>query len=148
MPRLGYAGTYDERYRKERAPALPLDFSYAFYNGAHPDLQVEGYLRGDEEIELTHVSREPVLRFRLQGVQPKITVTKWTVPPDEWMQQNTTEDREVSLEDVPTVTEPVPAVLDTLVFIPDEGIFYEVFRGVCVLTGLDKPEVARITITI
>jgi hypothetical protein len=75
-------------------------------------------------------------------------VTKWTVPLDEWMEQNATEDREVSLEDVPTVTEPVPAVLDTLVFAPDEGIFYEVFRGVCALTGLDEPEVARITITI
>ena len=42
---------------------------------------------------------------------------------------------------------PVPAVLDTLVFIPDEGIFYEVFRGVCSLTNLDVPEVARIRIT-
>ena len=53
MPRVSYAGTYDEQYQKERAPDPPLDFSYAFYNGAHPDLQVEGYLRGDEEVELT-----------------------------------------------------------------------------------------------
>lgn len=147
MPRLSYAGTYDEKYQKERAPDSPLDFSYAFYNGAHPDLQVEGYLRGDEEVELTHVSREPTLRFRLPGVKPKITITKWTVSPDEWIEQNATEDREVSIEDVPTTEESVLAVLDTLVLIPNEGIFYQVFRGVCSLSNLDEPEVARITIT-
>ena len=148
MPRLGYAGTYDEQYRKERAPAPPLDFSYAFYNGAHPDLQVEGYLRGDEDVELKHVSPEPILRFRLPGVQPKITIAKWTVPPEEWIEQNATEDRDVSVEDIPTIEEAIPTVLDTLVFIPDERLFYQVFRGVCPLTTLEAPEVARVKITI
>ena len=52
-PRAKYAGTYDEKYQKERAPSVPLDFSYAFYNAAHPDLQVKGYLRGDEDVECT-----------------------------------------------------------------------------------------------
>jgi hypothetical protein len=148
MPRLGHAGTYDEQYRKGRAPAPPLDFSYAFYNGAHPDLQVEGYLRGDEEVELTHVSPEPILRFRLPGVQPKITIAKWTVPPEDWIEQNATEDREVSVEDVPTIEETIPAVLDTLVLIPDEKIFYQVFRGVYPLATLEASEVARVKITI
>jgi hypothetical protein len=147
MPRLGYAGTYDEQYQKGRAPTPPLDFSYAFYNGAHPDLQVEGYLRGDEDVELTHVSPEPILRFRLPGVQPKITIAKWTVPPEEWIEQNATEDRDVSVEDVPTIEEAIPTVLDTLVFIPDEKLFYQVFRGVCPLTILEAPEVARVQIT-
>src|SRR4029453_2220565 len=136
-----------EQDQKERAPAPPLDFSYGFYNGAHPDLQVEGYLRGDEEVELTHVSLEPILRFRLPGVQPKITITKWTIPPEEWIEQNGTEDRDVSVEDVPTIEEVIPAVLDTLVFIPDEKLFYQVFRGVCPLTTLEIPEVARVKIT-
>jgi hypothetical protein len=147
MPRVGYAGTYDDQYRKERAPAPPLDFSYAFYNGAHPDLQVEGYLRGDEEVELTHVSPEPILRFRLPAVQPKITVAKWAVQPEAWIEQHTTEEHQVSVEDVPTFEEAVPAVLDTLVLIPDEGVFYQVFRGVCPLTNLEVPEVARISVT-
>ena len=144
MPRARYAGTYDERYRKERAPAPPIDFSYAIYNGAHPDLQVEGYLRGDEEVELMNVSPEARLRFRLPGVRPKVTVAKWAVPPEEWIEQN--EDRAVSLDDVPTIEEAVPTVLDTLVFIPDERIFYEVFRGVCPLTDLETPEIARVKI--
>jgi hypothetical protein len=146
-PRVGYAGTYNERYQKERAPAPPLDFSYAFYNGAHPDLQVEGYLRGDEEVELIHVSPEPRLYFRLPGVNPKVTVAKWTISPEVWIEQHATEDREISVEDVPTVEEPIPVVLDTLVFIPDEGIFYQVFRGVCSLSNMDTPEIARIKIT-
>jgi hypothetical protein len=147
-PRIGYAGTYDERYRKERAPASPLDFSYAFYNGAHPDLQVEGYLQGDEEVELINVSPESHLRFRLPRIQPNVTVAKWASPPEEWVEQNTTEDHAVSIDDVPTVEEAVPVVLDTLVFIPEEKIFYEVFRGVCPLTNLETPEVARVQITV
>jgi hypothetical protein len=147
MPRARYAGTYDEQYRRERAPALPADFSYAIYNGAHPDLQVEGYLRGDEEVELINVSPEARLHFWLPGMRPKVTVTKWTVSPEEWVEQNSTEDRAVSLDDVPTIEEAVPVVLDTLVFVPEEKIFYEVFRGVCPLTNLESPEVARVKIT-
>ena len=147
MPRAKYAGTYDERYRRERAPALPRDFSYAFYNGAHPDLQVEGYLNGDEEVELVNLSPEPRLRFRLPGIRPKLTVSKWAVLPEEWIEQNATEDREVSINDVPTKDEYLSPVLDTLVFIPEEGIFYEVFRAVCPLTSLDRLEVARVTVT-
>jgi hypothetical protein len=148
MPRVRYAGTYDERYRKERAPALPVDFSYAIYNGAHPDLQVEGYLRGDEEVELINVSQVARLRFRLPGIRPNVTIAKWAVPPEEWIDQNATEDRTVSIDDVPTMEEAVPVVLDTLVFIPDERIFYEVFRGVCPLTSLETPEVAHVKITV
>ena len=146
-PRVKYAGTYDAKYQKERAPELPRDFSYAFYNGAHPDLQVEGYLRGDEEVEFINLSPQPRLRFQLPGIRPKITVSKWTIPPEQWIEENATGDREVSLNDVPTQDESVSPVLDTLVFIPDEGIFYEVFRGVCRLSGLDGLEVAKVTVS-
>lgn len=148
MPRLRYAGTYDERYEKERAPALPLDFSYAIFNGAHPDLQVKGYLRGDEVVELKNLSREPTMHFHLPGIHPNIMISKWTAPPDEWLEQNAKEGREVTLEQVPTIEEPVKGVLDTLVLVPGEGIFYEVFRGVSTLTSLDTLEVAQIKITI
>jgi hypothetical protein len=147
-PRAKYAGTYDEKYQKERAPRTPLDFSYSFYNAAHPVLQVDGYLRGDEEVELINLCSEPRLRFRLPAIQPKITVAKWTVSPEKWIEENATEDRELSVADVPTTEESVTSVLDTLVFIPDEGIFYEVFRAVCSLNSLDQPEVARVKITI
>jgi hypothetical protein len=147
-PRLKYAGTYDEKYQKERAPALPLDFSYDFYNGAHPDLQVEGYLRGDEEVELVNLSLESKLCFRLPTLRPSVTVSRWMTPPEWWMDENADEDRELVLEDIPTVEECVSVNSDTLVLIPDEGIFYEVFRGVCSLKSLEQPEIAQIKITV
>jgi hypothetical protein len=147
MPRLRYAGTYDEEYQKERAPALPTDFSYAIFNGAHPELQLRGYLCGDEDVELTNLSRKPHLHFRLPGLIPKITVAKWTVSPDEWMGQNSNEDQEITLDQVPTTEESIRPVLDTLVLVPEEEIFYEVFRGVCRLTSLNIPEVATIKIS-
>ncbi|HVO83155.1 MAG TPA: DUF2169 domain-containing protein [Syntrophobacteria bacterium] len=147
QPRLRHAGTYDEKHERERAPALPLDFSYAIFNGAHPDLQVKGYLHGDEEVELIHLSRDPLLRFRLPGMRPTVRVSTWTVPLAEWMDQQIAEGREVAVEDVPTREQGVESVLDTLVLVPDEGIFYEVFRGVVPLAGLAAPEVACIRIT-
>ncbi len=147
IPRVRFAGTYDEAFQKQRDRALPADFSCHFFNAAHPDLQVEGYLQGDEEVELRHLTPEPHVRFQLPGIRPRIVVTKWTSPPDEWVEQNTSEDRVVGIDDVPTTDEPVPAVLDTLVLVPDDRIVYEVFRGVCRLGSLDSLEVARITVT-
>jgi hypothetical protein len=148
LPRSKYVGTQDEHYQKNPSLAVPRDFSYAFYNGAHPDLQVTGYLRGDEDVELTHVTPEPTVRFRLPGIRPRVIVSRCSVPPEEWLEQNATEDRDVSLADVPTVGQELDPVLDTLVFIPDQGIFYEVFRGVYSLTSLDSTEIARISISL
>lgn len=110
------------------------------------DLQINGYLRGDEVVGLVNLSREPIMRFRLSGVRPKITITRWTVPPDEWIEQNSSEDSVVSLEKVPTTEEQIKTVLDTLVLVPDEGIFYEVFRGVCLVANIDILEVAQVKI--
>ena len=146
MPRIKYAGTYDEKYRKEQSPAMPADFSYALFNGAHPDLQVTGYLRGDEPVELINLSPEPLLRFNLPGVRPRIKVRKWTEPPDEWIEKNTSAARQVTLEDVPTVELSITENLDTLVFVPDDRTFYAVFRGVCPLKSLDKLEVCQIKV--
>jgi hypothetical protein len=148
MPRLAYAGTYDDKYRAERAPAMPDDFSYAFFNGAHPALQVEGYLRGDEDVVLLNVCpHDPEMRFRLPGIMPRITVSRWTVPPDEWIEEHLGPDGGLRA-DLPLMDEIVQPVLDTLVFLPDEGIFYEVFRGVCALSSLDSIEIARIAVTV
>ncbi len=147
MPRLKYAGTYNDKYRKERAPALPKDFSNALFNGAHPDLQVEGYLRGDEPVELLNLSPEGRLRFNLPGIRPKICIKKWTTDPVVWIEKNTSEGHAATLHEVPTMEESVVPNLDTLVLIPDEGIFYEVFRAVCPLKSLDTLEICQIKVT-
>jgi hypothetical protein len=144
-PRLTYAGTYDDGYVMDRHPLPPLDFSYAFFNGAHPDLQAEGYLAGDEEVALVNVCPgEPDVRFRLPGVIPKITVSRYTVPLERWVEEHPDD---TTGADLPVTEEEISPVLDTLVFIPDEGVFYEVFRGVCKLPSVDSLEIARIAVT-
>jgi hypothetical protein len=86
------------------------------------------------------------VRFRLPGFVPKITVARWTVPPERWLEEHTGADGSLS-GDLPLAEEQLRPVLDTLVFVPDDGVFYEVFRAVCELSGLDSLEIARITVT-
>jgi pSer/pThr/pTyr-binding forkhead associated (FHA) protein len=129
-PRLGYAGTYDEKYRKERAPLPPLDFSHLIHNGAHPDWQVEGYLRGDEQVELENLSPEGTIQFQLPGLRPRI----------ELVRRKSTLSSRVRREEA-------RAALDTLVLIPDQKLLYGVFRAVCPLASLEDPDITQITIT-
>ena len=65
--RLPHAGTYDERWRRERWPRLPDDFDPRFYNSAHPSLVRDPWLRGDERIGLRHLTPEGELRAALPG---------------------------------------------------------------------------------
>jgi hypothetical protein len=54
MPRLGYAGTFDERWRREQCPLLPEDFDPRFHHAAHPDLCSAAPLAGGEAVSLSH----------------------------------------------------------------------------------------------
>ncbi|RYY74921.1 MAG: DUF2169 domain-containing protein [Gammaproteobacteria bacterium] len=54
-PRFLYAGTYDEQWKQNRAPYLPLDYQPRFQNSAHPDLISSGYLTGGEAVNLTNM---------------------------------------------------------------------------------------------
>ncbi|EHL1440696.1 DUF2169 family type VI secretion system accessory protein [Escherichia sp. HH26CH] len=53
--RLQFAGTYDNTWREERFPFFPDDFNEHFYNSAHPELVLPGYLTGNECIVLEGV---------------------------------------------------------------------------------------------
>jgi hypothetical protein len=55
QPRLALAGTYDARWKQARWPYLPTDFDFAYWNGAHPDLQIE-HLQGDEQVALLNLT--------------------------------------------------------------------------------------------
>lgn len=107
-PRLGYAGTYDEKWRKNKSPNLPDDFDYRFYNAAYPDLQINGFLKGNETIELSNLSPHGQVSFALPGLQLSA---------------------EVLFED-----EKIPETLsqamslDTLCLMPDESLLYMVWR--------------------
>jgi len=134
-------------YGRGWMPRLEQAGTLGFFNGAHPSLQGKAHLKGDEEVELVNVSSEPHVRFQLPGMRPAIRVTRWigaTEPPGE---EKLEADRRVSEEDQ-LRHETLHPVLDTLVLIPDEGVFYEVFRAVCDLPSLDSVDVARVSISV
>lgn len=129
QPRVSYMGTYDDTWRKERSPDLPEDFNPAFYNGAHPDLQAEGYLKGDEKVELIHLTPGGHAVFHLSGLDVTCHVEKKFDHDD---------------ESKPTEKINIPLDLDTLCIIPGDGMFYQVWRGTRHIAAIDSLEVNRV----
>jgi len=124
MPRSSYLGTMDEKWKKQRAPEQPEDFCFGFFNGAHPELQVQGYLIGNEAVELTNViAGNERAAFLLPGLRPVLTVLQEVSP------SGGAPGTEL-LQDGKTRCYKIVPNLDTLVFIPDEEIFYQVWRAV------------------
>lgn len=136
MPRAGYLGTHDDKWRKTRSPQPPEDFRFDYYNGAHPHLQVEGYLLGNEEVELVNLTSEETLRFQLPGLLPTGTVLKSF--------EHIKEDP--AMKEAPPSEEEVAFHLDTLCLIPDEHLFYQVWRGLCPIRDLTALEVKKVEI--
>jgi hypothetical protein len=64
-PRVSFAGTYDDRWKRERQPLVPSDFDDRYFQSAPADQQVPGFLRGGEEVTLTHFTPGGILRFAL-----------------------------------------------------------------------------------
>ena len=71
-PRSGMVGTYDDDWQRNRWPWLPADFDWNYFNAAPLDQQVDGYLRGDEEIELRFLHEKyPALHCRLPAIRAR-----------------------------------------------------------------------------
>jgi uncharacterized protein YjbI with pentapeptide repeats len=67
-PRKRKIGSYRRDYLTEHWPGFPADFDWSYFNAAPDDQQVEGYLRGDEEIVLENLHSERSLyTTRLPG---------------------------------------------------------------------------------
>jgi hypothetical protein len=169
MPRMAYLGTYDEKWRKERSPQPPADFKFDYYNAAHPDLQVKGYLKGDEHVELYNLTSEGKIRFQLPGMSLSCSVIKSylskgadsveEVEKSEMSEEEYEENFEAyghpeeddyvdeDDEEAPTV-EDATLNLDTLCFIPDEKRFYQVWRGLCPISDLMAGEVKSVEIKV
>jgi hypothetical protein len=64
-PRLGYAGTYDDQWRRRRAPLWPLDLDERFFCGAPSELQARPHLRGGEGVVLNGWHAEGPIIFNL-----------------------------------------------------------------------------------
>ena len=65
QPRVGYAGTYDEVWRRERAPLWPKDFDERFFCSAPSRLQAFPYLKGGEPVVLQGLHSKGPIAFRL-----------------------------------------------------------------------------------
>lgn len=68
QPRLARAGSYDDAWLANTWPALPADFDFNYWNGAHPDLTVRPWLRGNEPVELFGMHHDGPRRFELPDV--------------------------------------------------------------------------------
>lgn len=68
-PRINRAGTYDATWKETRAPYLPQDFSFGFYNVASEGMSFKGFANGDEVFQLSNLSRERELKFGLPQIQ-------------------------------------------------------------------------------
>lgn len=166
LPRMRYLGTYDEKWQKTRAPLPPEDFRWEFHNGAHPDLQVKGYLQGDEAVELVHLTPEPRLRFRLSGMVPVCRIVRAkpaepatqaapTSPPEDIEPEEpplpvVPDDEEQAVDDEPSPGGPegeeITLRLDTICFLPQEQRFYQVWRGAVPIEDLTAREVAAVAV--
>jgi hypothetical protein len=56
QPRASFAGTYDEKWMKERQPLLPHDFDDRFFQYAPKDQQAPDFFRGGEQVALLNLS--------------------------------------------------------------------------------------------
>jgi hypothetical protein len=73
QPRLSYAGTYDKKWQKTRAPYLPTDFDPRFFQIASPGLVCPAYLRGGEMVVVHGATPDGALSFRLPAVAVRMT---------------------------------------------------------------------------
>lgn len=111
QPRANLAGTFDERWQKERAPLLPKNFDRRHLNAAAPGLVTSGYLRGDETVLAAGVTAQGKFRFALPAVPPPTV--------------------RVALHD--RSDQRPPMNLDTVIIEPDERRLLLLWRGMVVL---------------
>lgn len=69
QPRVKYAGTYGDEWKKTRDPLLPSDFSRHYYQCAPEDQQTKTPLIGYEDVRLGNFTKDGFLQFLL----PRIT---------------------------------------------------------------------------
>ncbi|MEM1185371.1 MAG: DUF2169 domain-containing protein [Planctomycetota bacterium] len=110
-PRSDKTGSYGPDYVEKHWPWLPGDFDWSHFNGAPDDQQVEGFLRGDETIELRHlVKGHEEFKTALRGERCRAFVL-------------------IREPDGSETFREVEMVLDTLTILPDEGKVTVCWRG-------------------
>ncbi len=68
--RFAKTGTYTGDWVKTRWPWFPRDFDWGYFNAAPADMQVDGYLRGDENLYFENLHpQHPQYKSRLPGIR-------------------------------------------------------------------------------
>lgn len=124
QPRVDLVGSEEGMKQPDSFFGLPADFRLEFHNAAHPELQIDGYLQGWEDVEMRNLTPDGYRSFRLPGLSPVIRLW-WTGSAAEG---DATGGAGGGVEGHRSETSIRP-VLDTLVFLPDENRFYQVWRG-------------------
>jgi hypothetical protein len=62
QPRVGFAGTYDRRWRTQICPLLPEDFDERYFQAAPSDQQFP-HFRGGERIRCWYMADDPLIEF-------------------------------------------------------------------------------------
>lgn len=105
MPRRRYAGSYDARWQRDRAPLPPEDFDERFFQSAPPRM-CSRRLAGGEPIFVSHASPTGrALELTLPSRKPRASIT------------------------MGGTNEPLPLALDLLALEPDDERAVLVWRG-------------------
>lgn len=147
-PRASYLGTYDDQWRKTRSPDPPADFKYEFYNAAHPDLQLEGYLAGGEAVELINLTPAPAsCRFHLPSLDLFCQVRKRYETLAAYLETQGGEKADLAeIKSRRGGEERVALNADTLCLTPDESSFFVVWRGQTPVYDLTALEIEQVKI--
>ncbi len=125
QPRMRKMGTCDKSYLERLHPRYPDDFDWGYFNEASDDQQLEGYLRGDEEVGFRNLHPEvPEWSLRLPGSRVRCFVEG-------------TDDAGVA-----RVRE-IAMNLDTLVAYVDDGHLSLIWRGYTEVRTEDRSEITR-----
>lgn len=104
-PRVEWVGSYDARWREQRAPLLPEDFDARFFQVASSGLSFDPPLRGGEPVSLRGFDPDHELGFTLPRVELELSAC------------------------VRGSTQPLAATLDTVLLEPSDRRFEMTWRA-------------------
>lgn len=141
--RIRRTGTYDEHWKRSRWPFFPKDFDFSFFNCAPMDQWIEGYFRGDEELELSglHPTKARI-RTRLPGLRPRLFVEWARLRPEGAAPLELLSRAELEALGAPKLEE-VRLVLDTIALDTDEGHALCTWRGLLNVADAQLSDVER-----
>lgn len=99
LPRMTFAGTYDEEWVAKRAPFWPDDFDDRYFQAAPPDQQIP-FPIGGEEVALKNLTPDGLVYFRLPHFAPSVLFVRHK-----------------------SIAHELKAMTDTILIEPDQGTF-------------------------